>query len=98
MLAYFSNRYVESNPGIFGSQDSVHTLTCALMLLNTDMYSGIRNGHKMTCPEFIENLSGLNDGDDFPKNVLKQLYHSIKAQPLVSPMYAYYIYYKVKSL
>lgn len=59
------------------------------MLLNTDMYSGIRNGHRMTCPEFIENLSGLNDGDDFPKNILKQLYHSIKAQPLVSPMYEF---------
>lgn len=25
VLAYFSNRYVECNPGIFGSQDSVRT-------------------------------------------------------------------------
>jgi len=60
-------------------------LTCALMLLNTDIYSGSRSGRKMTCAEFIENLSGLNDGADFPKTILKQLYHSIKSQPLVSP-------------
>jgi len=74
---------VECNPDNFGSQDSVHTLACALMLLNTDLYSGVRSGRRMTCLEFIENLSGLNDGGDFPKNILKQLYHSIKSQPLV---------------
>lgn len=56
------------------------------MLLNTDIYSGIRNGQRMTCTEFIENLSGLNDGGDFPRDILKQLYLSIKSQPLVSPM------------
>jgi PH/SEC7 domain-containing protein len=36
----------------------------------------------MNCAEFIENLSELNDGENFPKDTLKQLYQSIKAQPL----------------
>jgi PH/SEC7 domain-containing protein len=39
----------------------------------------------MSCSEFIENLQGLNDGGDFPRDVLKELYLSIRGQPLVSP-------------
>lgn len=36
----------------------------------------------MTCSEFIDNLSELNDGENFPKETLKQLYMAIKVQPL----------------
>ena len=28
-------------------------------------------GKKMTCQEFINNLEGLDEGQDFPKDVLK---------------------------
>lgn len=51
------------------------------MLLNTDLHGQI-TGRKMTCSAFIDNLAGLNDGDDFPKDILKSLYHSIKSSPL----------------
>lgn len=36
----------------------------------------------MTCPEFIENLSEHNEGENFPRDVLKQLYNAIKNYPL----------------
>lgn len=36
----------------------------------------------MTCAEFIENLAELNEGENFSKEVLKNLYHSIKTAPL----------------
>lgn len=36
----------------------------------------------MTCSEFIENLADLNDGENYPREVLRSLYHSIKNQPL----------------
>lgn len=36
----------------------------------------------MSCNEFIENLAGLNDGQDFPKEILKAVYQAIKAQPI----------------
>jgi len=39
-------------------------------------------GRKMTVNEFIENLADLNDGENFPKEILKNLYHSIKTEPL----------------
>ncbi|XP_076348862.1 uncharacterized protein LOC143246287 isoform X3 [Tachypleus tridentatus] len=81
VLVHFSKRYLDCNPGSFKSQDAVHTLTCALMLLNSDLH-GESVGRLMTCLEFIENLSELNDGENFPRDVLKALYHSIKSSPL----------------
>ncbi|XP_023705908.1 uncharacterized protein LOC111863643 isoform X2 [Cryptotermes secundus] len=81
VLVHFSKHYLDCNPGTFNSQDAVHTLTCAIMLLNTDLH-GQNIGRKMTCSEFIENLAELNDGDNFPREVLKQLYQAIKVYPL----------------
>ncbi|XP_076629899.1 exchange factor for Arf 6 isoform X7 [Colletes latitarsis] len=81
VLIHFSKRFLDCNPGAFNSQDAVHTLTCAIMLLNTDLH-GQNIGRKMSCNEFIENLSELNDGDNFPREVLKQLYNAIKSFPL----------------
>ncbi|XP_035919358.1 PH and SEC7 domain-containing protein isoform X2 [Anopheles stephensi] len=81
VLVHFSKRYLDCNPHSFNSQDAVHTLTCAIMLLNTDLH-GQNIGSKMTCAEFIDNLSDLNDGENFPKGVLKQLYYSIKDKQL----------------
>ncbi|KAI4460341.1 guanyl-nucleotide exchange factor [Holotrichia oblita] len=81
VLVPFSKRFLDCNPGSFNSQDAVHTLTCAIMLLNTDLH-GQNINRKMTCNEFIENLSGLNEKENFPREVLKQLYHAIKNNPL----------------
>lgn len=35
----------------------------------------------MTCSEFIDNLAELNDGENFPKELLKTLYQNIKHEP-----------------
>ncbi|XP_048877235.1 PH and SEC7 domain-containing protein 3 isoform X2 [Brienomyrus brachyistius] len=81
VLIHFSNRYYQCNPTTISSQDGVHCLTCALMLLNTDLH-GHNIGKKMTCQEFINNLDGLNGGQDFHKELLKALYNSIKNEKL----------------
>ncbi|XP_064572630.1 PH and SEC7 domain-containing protein 1 isoform X2 [Zonotrichia leucophrys gambelii] len=70
VLAHFSQRYYECNPNAISSEDGAHTLTCALMLLNTDLH-GHNIGKRMSCSEFIGNLEGLNGGTDFPKELLK---------------------------
>lgn len=36
----------------------------------------------MTCSEFVDNLSELNDGENFPREVLKSIYQSIKSEQL----------------
>ncbi|XP_047503127.1 PH and SEC7 domain-containing protein isoform X1 [Pieris napi] len=83
VLVHFSRRYLECNPGSFNSQDAVHTLTCAIMLLNTDLHGcGGGSFRRMSCAEFIDNLADLNDGENFPRETLKQLYYAIRTQPL----------------
>ncbi|NXD19682.1 PSD1 protein, partial [Spelaeornis formosus] len=81
VLAHFSQRYYECNPSAISSEDGAHTLTCALMLLNTDLH-GHNIGKRMSCSDFIVNLEGLNGGTDFPKELLKALYGSIKNEKL----------------
>ncbi|XP_055031723.2 uncharacterized protein [Misgurnus anguillicaudatus] len=81
ILAHFSHRYLQCNPSLQLSEDSIHTLTCALMLLNTDLH-GHNIGKRMSSAQFIGNLEGLNSGHDFPKDQLKALYNSIKTDKL----------------
>ncbi|KAM4730017.1 uncharacterized protein FYW61_010397 isoform 2-T3 [Anableps anableps] len=81
VLANFSRRYRQCNPESLSTADSVHTLTCAVMLLNTDLH-GNNVGKRMSCSQFISNLEGLNNGKDFPKDLLKTLYSSIKNEKL----------------
>lgn len=81
ILIPFSRRYQECNNPDYGSEDATHTLVCAILLLNSDLHG--ENLHKkMTQPQFIENLSGLCDGKDFPKDLLKGIYQEIKSKPL----------------
>ncbi|OQR78670.1 PH and SEC7 domain-containing protein 1-like, partial [Tropilaelaps mercedesae] len=85
VLAHFSKRFLDCNPQSseqLGSQDAVHTLTCALMLLNTDLHGNGMSRRRMTAQDFAQNLSGLNDGKDFPKEMLRILFQAIKDQPI----------------
>ncbi|KAM9310262.1 PH and SEC7 domain-containing protein 2 [Pholidichthys leucotaenia] len=86
VLVHFSRRFCHCNPQTPTSEgqaheNGAHTLTCALMLLNTDLH-GHNIGKKMSCQQFICNLEGLNNGKDFPKDLLKVLYNSIKNEKL----------------
>ncbi|XP_058505096.1 PH and SEC7 domain-containing protein 2 isoform X2 [Solea solea] len=95
VLVHFSRRFCLCNPQTLTisegqshegddsdeDNDGAHTLTCALMLLNTDLH-GHNIGKKMSCQQFISNLDGLNNGKDYPKDLLKVLYNSIKNEKL----------------
>ncbi|KAM8990935.1 uncharacterized protein PRD47_016304 [Ara ararauna] len=81
VLGHFSRRFHRCNPGAFPSPDAVHSLTCALMLLNTDLH-GQRLGRAMSSAQFVANLRGMMDGQDFPRQQLKALYSSIRRQKL----------------
>jgi len=86
VLLHFSKRFLECNPYLrgetFQSHDSVHTLTCAIMLLNTDLHNEALQQRKMTPEEFVENLAELNDGHNFPENLLREVYLAIKTDPI----------------
>ncbi|XP_071503749.1 uncharacterized protein [Diadema antillarum] len=81
VLAHFSRRFFDCNPGVLESSDAAHSLTCAVMLLNTDLH-GQNISKKMSLNAFVSNLDGMNDGKNFQRNMLKGLYHAIKSRPL----------------
>ncbi|XP_037133206.1 PH and SEC7 domain-containing protein 1-like isoform X1 [Syngnathus acus] len=81
LLWHFSRRYSLCNQSHFPSEDAVLALTWALVALNADLH-GPNVCDKMSCPQFVSNLDGLNDGRHFPKHLLKALYNSIKTQKL----------------
>ena len=41
IIILHSRRYYECNPTVFNSVDQIHTLACALLLLNTDLYGKV---------------------------------------------------------
>ncbi|XDV19603.1 hypothetical protein PO909_025049 [Leuciscus waleckii] len=81
VLHRFSSRFQQCNPEGFSSAGSVLTLTCAVMLLNSDLH-GQNVGKSMSMAEFVSNLNGMNGGENFSKECLKSLYSSIKSDPL----------------
>jgi len=36
----------------------------------------------MTLPEFIDNLADLNDGENFARSLLSEIYQSIRDEPV----------------
>ncbi|XP_035246511.1 uncharacterized protein LOC118212589 isoform X6 [Anguilla anguilla] len=81
VLQHFAERFHDCNPDGFSSSGAVLTLTCALMLLNTDLH-GQNVGKPMSLSSFVSNLEGMNDGENFHRETLKVLYSSIKSEAL----------------
>lgn len=82
VMIHFSQRYFECNPYSFPSYDSVHGVTCALLLLNSDLHTD-HGGDKMTLNNFVANLERI--GVRIPKQLTKKMYDSIRKRPLESP-------------
>lgn len=64
-----------------GSEHAVNALTCAILLLNSDLH-GNTVRRKMNSNEFIANLVSMNDGHDFDCELLRSLYTQIQSEPL----------------
>uniref|UniRef100_UPI00398EBBEC PH and SEC7 domain-containing protein 2-like isoform X2 n=1 Tax=Pristiophorus japonicus TaxID=55135 RepID=UPI00398EBBEC len=64
VLIHFSKRYCQCNPDCINSEDGVHTLTCALMLLNTDLH-----GHGLYNSIKNEKLEWAVDEDELRKSL-----------------------------
>ncbi|XP_028408514.1 PH and SEC7 domain-containing protein 1-like [Dendronephthya gigantea] len=82
ILIPFSNRYHECNKPEYGSADAVHTLVCAIMLLNTDLHGEQTLGRRMKQADFVRNLADMCDGKDYPSTLLKNVFSSIKTNRL----------------
>uniref|UniRef100_A0A1X7V694 SEC7 domain-containing protein n=1 Tax=Amphimedon queenslandica TaxID=400682 RepID=A0A1X7V694_AMPQE len=80
MMELFAQRYCYCNPDVFKNPDSCYVLSFSVIMLNTSLHNpNVRE--KPTIDHFISMNRGINDGSDFPTEMLKNLYDCIKTDP-----------------
>ncbi|KIM32215.1 hypothetical protein M408DRAFT_326851 [Serendipita vermifera MAFF 305830] len=80
----FAAKYFNSQPAEVKSQDAVHVLSFAIIMLNTDQHNPqVRK--RMTFDDFKRNLRGVNDNSDFSVEFLQAIYDSIKKREIIMP-------------
>lgn len=52
---------------------------------NVDWTGQVQVKEKMTCAQFLKNNKGINDGQDFPKEFLEELYRNIERRAIRIP-------------
>ena len=76
VLEAFSERYYEQSPHILANKDAALLLSYSIIMLNTDQHNS-QVKKKMTEEDFVRNNRRINGGNDLPREVLSELYHSI---------------------
>ncbi|OIR57575.1 MAG: Sec7 domain-containing protein [Amphiamblys sp. WSBS2006] len=80
VIMSFSNVYVAAQSEI-ETLDAVFPLGFSIMMLNTDLHN-TNVKKKMSLPEYIKNLRGLNGEKDFSPTLLEKIYSAIREAPL----------------
>mmetsp|Transcript_12012 Transcript_12012/g.17868 ORF Transcript_12012/g.17868 Transcript_12012/m.17868 type:complete len:1459 (+) Transcript_12012:70-4446(+) len=81
----FALRYYAQNSDHKGFKDgeSAYVLAYSVIMLHTELHSpafGFRE--RMTFDQFVINNEGLNDGEDFPNDFLREIYDDVKAKEM----------------
>ena len=70
---------MKDNPNIFKSADATYTLCYLLMMLQTSLHNPkVTLDDRMTFKGFCSCARGINDGDNFPEKIMRNLYDSIE--------------------
>ncbi|GAB2297173.1 hypothetical protein Dimus_031286 [Dionaea muscipula] len=77
VLEAFSDRYYEQCPQLFVNKDAAFLLSYSLVILNTDQHN-MQVKKKMTEEDFIKNNRDAKGNNVFPRELLSELYHSIR--------------------
>ena len=98
ILTTFAQCYWEDNAGDkqicpFSDQDTIFTLSFAVIMLNTDLHKANelpltankknQKRKRMTKSEFINNLRGVSRGSDIDRDYLSTIYDSIDTNPIM---------------
>lgn len=85
----FAQCYYEDNAGDmqlcpFRNEDTVYMLSFAIIMLNTDLHknTGTSKRAKMSKADFVQNLRGVEQGNDIPRQYLSDVYDSIEDNPI----------------
>ena len=60
------------------SVDATYVLAFSTIMLNTDLHNPMNKHPRMTSEQFVANNRGINDGEDVPVDMLKELYEQIQ--------------------
>ncbi|XP_065314924.1 Golgi-specific brefeldin A-resistance guanine nucleotide exchange factor 1-like isoform X2 [Gordionus sp. m RMFG-2023] len=87
MLENFAHHWHVSNGEPFANEDGAFALAYAVIMLNVDQHHQIvkKQMNPMNSEDFIKNLSKVNNGKDFDKEMLREVYEAIKSDEIIMP-------------
>ena len=87
IVTVFCEKYcASSTPEEVADKDACFVLTYAIIMLNTDQHNpNLKSQNRMSFNDFARNLRGVNGGNDFAVDYLKDIYDSIKANEIILP-------------
>uniref|UniRef100_A0A0N5AB18 Cytohesin-1 n=1 Tax=Syphacia muris TaxID=451379 RepID=A0A0N5AB18_9BILA len=84
MVNAFARQYCANNPGVFSNVDTCYILCFAIVMLNTSLHNrNVKN--PLTMEGFISLYRGIDEGKDVPKELLENIYESIRTEPFQFP-------------
>ncbi|XP_038222593.1 Golgi-specific brefeldin A-resistance guanine nucleotide exchange factor 1 [Zerene cesonia] len=87
VMEKFAERWHTTNGCPFANTDAAFRLAYAVIMLNMDQHN--HNAKKLNVPmtvdDFVRNLRGCNGSGDFPTDMLKEIFYSIKNEEMVMP-------------
>ncbi|CAI8046654.1 Golgi-specific brefeldin A-resistance guanine nucleotide exchange factor 1 [Geodia barretti] len=88
ILETFSEHWLSCNKEelgkVFANRDAVYVLCYAILMLNTDQYS-TQVKKRMSLEEFIHNQRKINNGEDFPRQFLTDIFNRIREDEIIMP-------------
>ncbi|BGP21002.1 GDP/GTP exchange factor for ARF [Rhodosporidiobolus nylandii] len=80
----FAEVYFATEPVGIKSQDAVYVLSYSVIMLNTDQHNP-QVQKRMDLEAYSRNLRGVNDGENFDPDYLRDIYESIRKREIVLP-------------
>ena len=78
MMGTFAEMFHEQNPQAFHSQDGIHVLSYALIMLQTNLHNpNVKRRDRMSIKQFVSSLRGIDDGHDIAAHSLEVSSHML---------------------
>lgn len=80
IMQTFAAKFHSDNPNIFSNADASYVLAFSIMMLQTNLHNPAVTS-KMQVHQFIKNNEGINNGQNFPDDLLDAIYKEVKENP-----------------
>lgn len=84
IIETFAEKFASTSSDVVTTPDACYVLAYSVVMLNTDQHNPqVRK--RMKIEEYMRNLRGVNDGQDFPPEYLQAIYDNIQKREIVMP-------------